>query len=85
MLGEQQMRIINKANAQDGNITKREAVDLIGHCYYSNPDKNTGDVLSRMVKNKILIRLKPGIFKVNTSSDRSKNTKILNPDQQQLF
>lgn len=43
-------------------ITKRKAIELIGHTYYINAPKHVGDILSRMVKSGLFKRIKPGVF-----------------------
>ena len=85
MLSEKQKQIIAKANEQGGQITKADAVTLIGGTYYCNGDKHTGDVLSRMVKRKILIRIKPGVFRVNPHASKIDNDEIYNPNQLKLL
>ena len=85
MLSEKQKQIVEKANEQGGTITKKEAVELIGNNYFINADKHTGDVLSRMVTRKILIRVKPGVFKINTQARKINNTDITNPNQLKLL
>lgn len=59
-----------KSNSQ---MTKVEAVELIGKSYYCNADKHVGDVLSRMVKSGLLKRIKPGLFELG---DRTNKTAI---------
>lgn len=55
--------IIKAAKEQpDGRFSLEDAVQWIGHSYYANERKHTGDVLSRMVKAGLLKREKPGVF-----------------------
>lgn len=63
MLTEKQRTIISYCHAHDGKITKKEAMTLIDDHYY-NGDKHVGEVLSRMVKAGLLIRVKPGHFTI---------------------
>lgn len=63
-LTPQQTQILKDAQANGGTITKKEVVAMYGRCYYHNGAKHLGDILSRMVKGGLLIREKPGVFKV---------------------
>lgn len=46
-------------------ITLDQAVDLIGKDIYTNKKKHVGMVLSRMVKNGTIRRIKNGVFELN--------------------
>lgn len=59
-----QRAIIAEANRNGGQITKAQAVRLIGGVYYCNTEHHVGSVLSRMVKSGLLERIKPGVFQV---------------------
>lgn len=61
---EKQKIIILKAHANGGQITKREAVDLLQGFYYCNAEKYVGETLSRMVKGRIMVRLKKGLYQL---------------------
>lgn len=62
---KKQKLIINAALQNGGSITKKEAILVPGvDTYYCNERKHVGDILSRMVNNGSLIRIKPGHFKV---------------------
>ena len=58
-----QQTIIHFARSNDNKITKQQACELIP--FYHNTAKHVGDILSRMVKNKMLIRVKNGSFELN--------------------
>ncbi|CDS93422.1 hypothetical protein BN1088_1431498 [Sphingobacterium sp. PM2-P1-29] len=58
-----QQTIIQFARSNDNKITKKQACELIP--FYHNTAKHVGDILSRMVKNKMLIRVKNGSFELN--------------------
>lgn len=55
----------------NGQITKQQAVELIGKSYYCNADKHVGDVLSRMVKAGLLKRIKPGLFELGDRTNKT--------------
>lgn len=59
-----QKKIIAFAMQNNRHITKKQAVELLGHCYYCNPSFHVGNTLSRMVKSGILARVKPGHFRL---------------------
>ena len=69
--------------SKDATITKKEAVELIGGCYYTNESKHTGDVLSRMVNRGLLKRIKNGVFKVGDLKTQKET--IYNLNQQTIF
>lgn len=83
-LSKKQRTILDFALKNESKITKIQAVDLIGSCYYHNAQKHVGDVLSRMVKSKLLKRVKNGLFEINT--DRKQTVKgIIIPNQLELL
>ena len=59
-----QKAIVSEANRNGGQITKAQAVGLIGGAYYINAETHVGSVLSRMVKAGLLERTRPGVFQV---------------------
>lgn len=71
-----QKEIIDFARNNGNEITKKQAVDLIGGAYYCNASKHVGDVLSRMVKANFLIRIKPGEFKVGSGTKYKPNSPV---------
>ena len=85
MISDKQKEILQFIqDSEDKQITKKQAVKLIGNCYYANKSKHTGDVLSRMVKRGLLKRIKPGLFEVGHGIKYEKET-IENPNQTELF
>lgn len=54
----------------DHTATKKELVAKFGGVYYCNGSKHLGEVLSRMVKSGHLIRIKPGVYKVENRAMR---------------
>ncbi len=45
-----------------GKITLEAAVELIGRNIYANAGKHVGATLSTMVKRRLLVRIRPGVF-----------------------
>ena len=81
---EKQKQILDFARKNENCITKKQAVDLIGHYYFYNSQKYVGEVLSRMVKSKFLTRIKNGLYQINDKrTETVKN--IVNPNQLELF
>lgn len=70
-------------NDKDLILSKSDIKQISGIGYYRNTDKHLGDVLSRMVKNGSLIRVKRGYFQLGQYKKR--NTQINNPNQSSLF
>ena len=45
-------------------VTKQTVVDAYGGAYYHNGQKYIGEILSRMVKQGLIERVKPGVFRL---------------------
>jgi hypothetical protein len=71
----EQKQIIAILQANGGEATKTQVVKEIGRNYYCNGEKHVGQRLSRMVNAGLLIRVKPGVFKIGKGS-KSKRTTI---------
>jgi len=69
-LSEKQKKVLEYCREHDGKITKQEAMTIID-THYCNGEKHVGDVLSRMVNAGLLIREKPGNFRIGKGT-RSK-------------
>lgn len=63
-------------------LTKKEIIEGAGLFYYHNGDKHAGDVLSRMCKSGLLVRIKRGVFKLGGAKKR---ITITNPNQTTLI
>ena len=63
---EKQIQLLNFAKGNGGEISKKEAVAVIGQSYYCNAGKHTGEVLSRMVKARLLVRVKIGFYRIGS-------------------
>jgi hypothetical protein len=81
---EKQKQILDFALKNDNKITKKEAIDLIGHNYFLNAQKYVGEVLTRMVKSHLLKRIKNGQFEI--SQEKKQTVKgITDPNQLELL
>jgi len=80
MITDKQKIIIDFAKKNNDIVTKKNVLGLI--FYYSNEQKHVGDILSRMVKNGLLIRVKNGVFKIGI---QSKNSDAVIENQMNLF
>ena len=69
-----QRDIMNIVNAHGGECTKADIVAKLGGNYYCNGDKHVGDRISRMVKSGLLIRLKPGLYKIGKGKKSNPST-----------
>tara|TARA_B100001179_G_scaffold217701_1_gene189779 strand:- start:158 stop:412 length:255 start_codon:yes stop_codon:yes gene_type:complete len=49
-------------------LSKQEIIERGQISYYYNTDKHVGDTLTRMVKNKLLVRVKKGYYKLGKST-----------------
>jgi len=79
----EQKQIIAIVQSKGGEITKAQVVKEIGRDYYYNGEKHVGDRLSRMVNAGLLIRVKPGVFKLGKGT-KSKPATIAD-EQPTLF
>ena len=61
---EKQVALLEYARANNNEITKKDAVKLIGHHYYHNASKYVGEIISRMVNTGTLTRIKNGSFRL---------------------
>jgi predicted transcriptional regulator of viral defense system len=78
MSDQKQRLILAQARLNGGKITKKEAIEVPGvDTYYHNAEKHVGEILSRMVKKNLLIRIKPGHFEMRF--------KPVDPNQTKLF
>lgn len=58
-----QQSILRSAK-MNGFVTLKEAVRIVGGDIYANAGKHVGSILSNMVKRGMLVRVKPGVFKL---------------------
>ena len=58
-------REIRKLLAENGDMTLGQIVDRVPFGYYCNASKHVGDICSRMVKTKLILRVKKGVFRLN--------------------
>lgn len=62
-LSRKQQSTIRSAK-MNGFITLKEAVRIVGGDVYANAEKHVGAILSNMVRRGMLVRVKPGTFKL---------------------
>ena len=80
---QEQREIYQWAYSVGGRFTKMEAVKQFGGEYYCNERNLIGQRLSRMVNAGLLIRERPGRFKVGKGTKKNRATIIEN--QIELF
>jgi len=61
---QRRQKIIRFAIEHGNTITKQQAVELLGSAYYCNESHHVGEILSRLVNNGTLTRIKPGVFQL---------------------
>ena len=69
---EKRQKIIEFAY-NNKQITKRQAVELVGRDYYCNAGKYVGEILSRLVNSGSLIRVKNGVFELGAGKIREQS------------
>lgn len=52
-----------------GTASKKDIIEGTGISYYHNTSKHVGDMLSRLVNNGTLARIKRGIYGINDTED----------------
>lgn len=72
---------------ENGVTTKAEIIEAMPWDYYYNDSKHFGDIISRMVKNGSLKRIKRGVYEYNTNNFVKTGNKIepVDPKQTNLF
>lgn len=81
-LSDKQIGIVNFIRS-NGNITKKQAVEMYDHCYYYNGTKYIGEILSNMVKRGYIKRVKNGVFELGNFSNQLAG--IVDKNQINLF
>ena len=74
--------LLDFAIRNNNQISKIQAVQVIGNCYFINGAKHTGEVLSRMVKSQLLKRIKNGLYEIQKTQTAKG---IINPNQLDLL
>jgi len=65
MTAEQKRRaILQTARQNGGTITKKQATELLKHCYYCHAENYVGPILSTLVRCGQLTRIRPGVFEL---------------------
>lgn len=79
--------MLQLAQNMDGTVVSSAIVEALGGQYYSNPEKHVGDIVSRMVKSGLLIRVRPGVFRLPTADDpkKAKGATVPPADSSTLF
>ena len=67
------------------SATLSELYQNSDYSYYLNWQKHFGDVMSRLVKQGFVIRIKPGVFRLNETMKRPGKPIEENPNQLGLF
>lgn len=81
-VGTRQAQVIQYIRDNGGEATKKEMVKAFDSWYYCNVPHNLGLVLSNMVKRRLLVRVRRGVYKVG---DGRKPAKKVDPNQSSLF
>jgi pantoate kinase len=67
------------------SATLRELYENSDYSYYANWRKHFGDVMSRLIKQGFVVRVKPGVFRLNESRKMPVKPIEENPNQIELF
>lgn len=83
-LSDNQKQVLNIARENGGIVTKKALVERFR--YYNNGEKYVGEILSRMVKQGLLIRDSPGVFKIGPGKkDGKRSSAAFVVAQEELF
>lgn len=80
---ERQIQVLAIFENTEQIFSKKEIKSKSGISYYCNTDKHLGDVLNRMVKNGLLIRVKIGSYRWSGRTKPNHMTKEIIPKEQQ--
>lgn len=67
-----QKTILNLFQKEKRPMKKSEIVELVFISYYHGKDKYIGEILSRMVKNGLLVRVSNGMYALNITDKQMK-------------
>lgn len=81
-LSDKQKKVIEFCLSNNNTISKKQAMGLI-NTHYCNGEKHVGEVLSRMVKQGLLVRIKPGHFQLGKGTKNKPST--IDNNQVNLF
>lgn len=79
----QQQAIRTLAREHGGTVTSKQVQEEFAHNYYDNAEQHLGRILARMVEANLLIREKPGVFRLGTGKKQKPATPA--PAQPTLF
>jgi len=71
-LTHSQKKVLKLAQDMGGTVVSSAIVEALGGAYFHNPEKYVGDIVGRMVKSGLLIRVKPGVFRLPNADDPKK-------------
>ena len=78
------LRFVKIVNEKENRpASKKEIVARFANCYIHNASKHIGDVLTRAVKNKKLVRVERGLYKIGEGRNNHK-TEIIPENQLEL-
>lgn len=79
-----QKKVLQLAQDMGGTVVSSSIVEALGGIH---PPLIIGNIISRMVKSGLLIRVKPGVFRLPTVDDskKAKGTTVQNDDSPTLF
>ncbi len=81
---DQQKKVLMCFENNDEVLTKQEIIEKAPLTYFYNTDKHAGDVLTRMVRNGLLERVKRGHYKRTGKTKRHFKKDEFNPNQEKL-
>ncbi len=79
----EQKEIMAFSQSCGDSFTKKQAIEKFARQYYCNGADHVGNRLGRMVKSNLLIRIKPGVYKVG--SGKKNNPSNVDKNQLDLF
>lgn len=79
---KEQREILSVMQKSGGTATKAEIVAELD-CYFCNGEKHIGGRLSRMVNSGLLVRVKPGVFRIGAG--KASKPEPGNENQAKLF
>ena len=76
MVSEKQQIILTFARNNNGQITKKQATELLRKYYYHNAAKYVGETLTRLVRRSLLKRIGFGKYKLSHKTQNIDSTQL---------
>ena len=70
---EKQRKVLTALEQCPEGANLEEIYSKVSFSYYFNHKKHLGDIMSRLVKRGLVVRVKKGVYKISKENKKSKN------------